>query len=121
MKDELRQYDLKVRHSDAPDAKPIDFIIYDEEDNVAFVWGDTPEDVEVECGHPSQCVDFDDDEPTGWCELCGATCDAHYEADSGNVEDYAWSGRKLVPTEWTTPTKPGGVIGRYLAGLREDK
>ena len=120
MKDKLAEYDLKVRYNDAPDAEPIDWIIYDDEDNVAFVWGSEPwNDVQVECDHPSQCVEFDDDEPVGSCALCGATCETHYEADEGNVEDYHWSGRRLVPTSWTMPNKPGGIIGDYLKDLQK--
>lgn len=119
MKDALAEYDLRVRNSDAPDAKAIDFEIYDENDNIAFVWGNTPDDVEVECNHPDQCVSYSDDEPTGYCELCGATCDCHYEADVGNVEEFYWSGRRLVPTAWTMPKQPGGVIGKYLKELKE--
>ena len=120
MQEQLKEYDLKVLYSDDEDHKPIDFTIADDEDNVAWVWGDSSEDVEVECTHPAQCVAFDDDEPTGYCELCGATCDARYEVDSGNVEDYYWSGRRLVPTEWKAPDSPGGVIGKYLKELRQN-
>lgn len=120
MKDALAEYDLKVRYNEAPDAEPIDWIIYDDEDNVAFVWGSEPwKDVQVECNHPDQCIEYDDDEPVGRCALCGATCETHYEADNGNVEDYAWSGRRLVPTSWTTPNKPGGIIGDYLKDLQK--
>lgn len=119
MEKELESYDLYFRENDAKDRENIDFIIEDKYDNVAFVWGDTPDDVEVECNHPGQCVSYSDDEPTGYCELCGATCDCHYEADAGNVEDFYWSGRRLVPTEWTMPKQPGGVIGKYLKELKE--
>lgn len=117
MKDELKAYDLKIRNSDAPDAQLIDFEIYDDEDNVAWVWGDSPDEVEVECTHPAQCVSFDDDEPCGWCELCGATCNAQYLPDVGDVEGYAWSGRCLSAVGWETPDEPGGVIGKYLKEL----
>lgn len=121
MEDKLKEYGLKLHENDSPDRYEVDFTIEDDDDNVAWVWGDSPEDVEVECTHPAQCVSFDDDEPCGWCELCGATCDAHYEADNGNVEDYAWSGRELVPTEWVMPKKPGGVIGKYLKKLAKEE
>lgn len=120
MKDALAEYGLKVRYNDAPDAEPIDIIIYDDEDNVAFAWGSEPwKDVQVECSHPDQCIEYDDDEPVGECALCGATCECHYEADAGNVEDYAWSGRRLVPHEWHSPKKIGGIIGKYLKELQE--
>lgn len=120
MKDALAEYDLKVRYNEDPDSEPIDIIVYDDEDNVAFVWGSEPwKDVQVECNHPDQCIEYDDDEPVGRCALCGATCDCHYEADNGNVEDYAWSGRRLVPTSWTTLKEPGGIIGDYLKDLQK--
>lgn len=120
MKDALAEYNLKVRYNDAPDAEPIDWIIYDDEDNVAFVWGSEPwKDVQVECNHPDQCIEYDDDEPVGICALCGATCDCHYEVDDGSVEDYAWSGRRLVPTSWAMSKEPGGIIGDYLKDLQK--
>lgn len=120
MKDALAEYDLKVRYNDSPDSEPIDDIIYDDEDNVAFIWGSEPwRDVQVECNHPDQCIEFDDDEPVGRCALCGATCETHYEVDDGNVEDYAWSGRRQVPTSWTMPKELGGIIGDYLKDLQK--
>ena len=120
MKDALAEYDLKVRYNEAPDSEPIDIIVYDDEDNVAFAWGSEPwKDVQVECNHPDQCIEYDDDEPVGRCALCGATCETHYEADNGNVEDYAWSGRRQVPTSWTMPEEPGGIIGDYLKDLQK--
>ena len=120
MKDALAEYDLKVRYNEAPDSEPIDIIIYDDEDNVAFAWGSEPwKDVQVECNHPDQCIEYDDDEPVGRCALCGATCETHYEADNGNVEDYAWSGRRQVPTSWTMPKEPGGIIGEYIKDLQK--
>lgn len=119
MEDKLEEYDLKVRYSDNPDAEPIDFEVYDEEDNVAWVWGSTPEDVEVECTHPEQCIEYDDDEPTGICRLCGAKCGGHYEADYGNVENHYWRGRKVVADEWEDPKTPSGIIGEYLKELKE--
>lgn len=117
MEEELNSYGLYLRENDAKDRENIDFVIEDKYDNVAFVWGDSPNNVEWECNHP--VVEYDDDEPVGECMLCGAKCDCHYEADEGNVEDYAWSGRELVPTEWTIPKKPGGIIGDYLKDLQK--
>lgn len=117
MKDKLKEYGLKIRWSDNPDASPIDFSIEDDQDNVCWVCGNSIDDVEVECDHPA--VEYDDDETVGECPVCGATCDCHYEADAGNVEDFYWSGRRLVPTAWTMPKQPGGVIGKYLKELKE--
>lgn len=120
MEEELKEYDLKVNWSEAEDREPIDFSISDGEDNVCWVWGSEPyKDVQIECNHPYQCVEYDDDEPVGECALCGAECDCHYELDEGNVEDYYWSGRRLVPHEWHMPDKIGGIVGRYLKKLQE--
>lgn len=121
MEEELKEYGFNVRWSDDPDREPIDFSIEDGEDNIAWVWGSNPfSDVQIECNHPSECVIFDDDEPVGECAICGATCDCHYEADEGNVEDYYWSGRTLVPHEWYPPKKIGGIVGKYLEQLRKE-
>ena len=117
MEKELESYGLHFRENDAKDRENIDFIIEDKYDNVAFVWGDRPDDVEWECSHP--IVEFDDGEPVGECLLCGAKCDCHYEADVGNVEDYAWNGRGLVPHEWYPPKEVGGWIAKYLEDLKE--
>lgn len=117
--DKLKEYDLKIRWSDNPDASPIDFSIEDGQDNVCWVWGNSIDDVQVECNHPDQCIEYDDDEPVGRCALCGATCETHYEVDDGNVEGYYWSGRRQVPTSWTMPDKPGGIIGDYLKDLQK--
>lgn len=119
MWEKLSEYDLKICLNEAPDSKPIDVVIYDDDEDVAFIYGNDPYNVEVECSHPSQCIEYDDDEPVGWCALCGASCDTHYEADEGNVEDYAWSGRRQVPTSWTTPKEPGGIIGEYIKDLQK--
>ena len=118
MEKELKQYGLHFRESDSPDRDNIDFVIEDENDNVCWVWGDNPRDIEWECTHP--IVDFDDNEPVGECLLCGCSCDCHYEADNGNVEDYAWSGRKLVPHEWYPRREIGGIVGDYIKQLREE-
>lgn len=91
MKTELEQYDLSLRESDAPDRLPIDFSIEDDEDNVAWVWGDW-KDYEVDCTHPYQCIDWGDDDERGECELCGAQCDWRWERDEDGQsrEPHAW-------------------------------
>lgn len=112
MKEELEGFGLKVRHSDDPDSEPIDEVIYDGEDEVAFVYGSEPfKDVQVECDHPNQCIDFGDGEEQGECLLCGATCDYHYEMDDDHE----------VPTPhmWHEPEQIGGIIGDYLKDLQK--
>ena len=46
MEKELESYGLYFRENDAKDRENIDFIIEDKYDNVAFVWGDRPDNVE---------------------------------------------------------------------------
>lgn len=120
MKEQLSEFDLCVEQN-VNSEEPIDFTIKDGTgETCCDVWGSNPfNDVQVECNHPDQCIEYDDDEPVGSCALCGASCDCHYEADNGNVEDYAWSGRKLVPTSWAMPKEPGGIIGDYLKDLQK--
>ena len=120
MDEVLDSYGLMI-HENNQKYHPIDYAICDADDkeDVAFIWGDSKDKIEYDCEHPIQCVEFDDDEPVGQCMLCGASCDCHYELDEGNVEDYYWSGRRLVPHEWHTPEKPGGVIGKYIKYLKE--
>lgn len=117
MENKLKEYGLNIRESDSIDRDNIDFSIEDKEDNVAWAWGDTFDDVEWECNHAY--VDYDENELVGECVLCGATCDCHREADTGNVEDYYWSGQRLVPHEWYAPTKVGGLISEYIEELKE--
>ena len=119
MEEELKKYGLKIRWSDNPDASPIDFSIEDDQDNVCWVWGNSIDDIEVECDHP--VVEYDDDETVGECPVCGATCSAHYETDAGNVEDYYWSGRVLTPHEWFPRKTPGGIIGDILKEISDGK
>lgn len=111
MEEELKRYGLKVYWAEAEDRDPIDFSIADEEDNVAWVWGDR-EDIEWECNHPYQCVDFGDGEEQGECLLCGGTCDYHYEEDE--------AGNKVPePHEWYSPKRASGLIKEYVKELQE--
>lgn len=121
IENELKEYGLRIHHaeyhgssSDPDDYEPIDFTIEDDDDNVAWVWGSEPwNDVQCECSHPYQCIDFGDGEEQGECLLCGATCDYHYELDD--------EGHKVPEAhEWYYPKKIGGVIGKYLKKLQEE-
>lgn len=134
MEDELKKYGLKVywknqegHNSDDPDDyEPIDFSIEDGEDNVAWVWGSDPwNDVQIECNHPEECVEFGDDDEQGECALCGATCDWGWVTDvvdEGHDEDgayFARTGEVRQIGEWHHPKKIGGIVGRYLKHLQE--
>ena len=104
--DELRDRGYTLYESEAPDRLPIDFSIADEEDNVAWVWGDR-HDTDFECNHPSDCVEYDDDETVGECKLCGQFCMWHY-ADDGEGH------KERAPHEWTPRRTVGGLIGKIL-------
>lgn len=133
MEDKLKEYGLKVywnrqegRNSDDPDDYlPIDFNIDDGTDNVAWIWGSMPDDVEVECNHPEECIEFGDDEDQGECKLCGATCDWHWEKewlDEGHGEDGGCIGHGVQTRyidEWYYPKRSKGLIGEYLKELGE--
>lgn len=118
---ELEDYGLKIRYSDSDDREPIDLSIEDNEDNVAWVWGSEPfHDVEWECNHPDECIEYDDDETVGECLLCGSHCDWHYENEvvseghdeSGNYTCKTSSNRK--PHNWYPRKSAGGIIGEII-------
>lgn len=107
LEQELKRYGLKLRHSDAPDALPIDFVIEDGTDNVAWVWGNNPQDIDWECNHPE--VEFEKDEPIGECLICGTYCNAMRERDG-----------ELVPNGWIPRKSIGGWIEKYLKELTKE-
>ena len=111
--DELKDMGYTLFESEAPDRQKYDFSISDGEDNVAWIWGDD-HDLDYECNHPSDCIEYDDDEPVGECILCGSHCSCHYVLDEGNVEDYHWSGRELVPNEWCLRHDVGGLLKKLV-------
>ena len=105
--DELKNLDLVLYESESPDRQPIDFSISDGEDNVAWVWGDN-HDVDFECNHPSECIEYGDDEAVGECILCGSHCMWHKVVvdDEGNI------GRE--PYEWFPRRDVGGVLKKLV-------
>ena len=126
MEKELKEYGLTIRESDDPERQLVDFTIEDEEDNVATVWGDRFDDVEWECNHPYQCIEFGDDrEEQGECLLCGAYCDYGVKEewlDEGHNEDGKCIGKIIQtrePIEWYPRRDVGGMIGKYLKELKE--
>lgn len=111
MLDKLKEYGLKLHESDDPDRYEVDFNIEDDEDNVAWIWGHGLNDVEFECNHPYQCIDFGDGEEQCECLLCGSFGDYHFEED-----DF---GHKVPEVhEWYPRREAGGLIGEYLKELR---
>lgn len=111
MEDKLKKYRLKLHESDSPDRYEVDFNIEDSSDNVAWVWGHGLNDVEFECNHPYECVEFGDGTEQGQCALCGSYCDYHFEEDDfgHNVPQ---------PHDWYPRREAGGLIGEYLEELR---
>lgn len=112
----LEELELKLHHSDAEDALPIDFSIEDTEDNVCWVWGMTPDSVEFECDHPDHCIEYDDDETVGECLICGATCEWHRETSS----DDGYAINERVPHHWEKSTNPGGIIKKILNEMEKE-
>lgn len=111
MLDKLKEYGLKLHESDDPDRYEVDFNIEDDEDNVAWVWGYGLNDVEFECNHPYQCIDFGDGEEQCECLLCGSFGDYHFEEND--------EGHKVPEVhEWYPRREAGGLIGEYLEELR---
>lgn len=105
--DRLKEYELTIKQSESPDRKPIDFSIEDGRDGVCWVWGDSPDDVEIECDHPYQSIDWEDDDKMGECMLCGAQCSWRWESDGeGGME------RNIY--QWHRPDKTSGLVKKYL-------
>lgn len=115
MLEELKTYGLALVENNDEPHEPIDFVIKDGNDGVAAVWGNKPSDVDWECSHPYQCIEFGDDrEEQGECLLCGSYCDWHGVADD--------EGHKAPePHEWYPRRDIGGIIGKYLKELEEQE
>lgn len=110
MLDELKDYGLTFVENDDESRERIDFIIKEDNDGVAAVWGNKPDDVDFECSHPYQCIAFGDGEEQCECLLCGSFGDYHYEEDD--------QGNKVPePHEWYPRRDVGGLIGEYLKEL----
>lgn len=132
MKEEIEKLGFKICHkkyygnSDDPDDyMPIDFSIDDGKVSVAVVYGSHPiNDVVVECNHPSEAIEWGDDDECGECLLCGDQCMWHWEEGEeyeGTDEDgypisSKWRGR--VIDEWHH-TNNKGLIGKYLKEMAE--
>ena len=127
MEKEFEKLGLKIHHkeyhgnSDDPDDyEPIDFSIDDGTDNVAWVWGSHPiNDVEVECNHPEEAIEWGDDDECGECLLCGDQCtwrwveEEEYESDGVHSK----TGYKEIG-EWIH-TNNKGMIGEYIKELQK--
>lgn len=112
MLDKLKGYGLTFVENDDESREPIDFIIKEDNDGVAAVWGNKPDDVDFECSHPYQCIDFGDGEEQCECTLCGSFGDYHYDKDEEGHD-------VPEPHDWYPRRDVGGLIGEYLEELRE--
>ena len=121
-KEELAERGLTVHFSEAEDREPIDFEISDGNDNVAWVWGSEPfKDVQVECNHPEECIEWGDDDECGECLLCGAQCHWHYETETiDNYPDEIKEVKVRVPPDLFFHHGVSGIIGRYLEHLQKE-
>lgn len=125
MDNAIERLGWKIYYNDGPEALPIDISIGNEEDNIAWLWGDM-HDVEWECNHPEEDVELDD-EGHGKCNLCGATCDWRWVkdvVDEGYDEDnkyHATIGETRVIEEWYNPKQLSGVLREYVEELRGDR
>lgn len=111
MLDELKDYELTFVENDDESRELIDFIIKEDNDGVAAVWGNKPDDVDFECSHPYQCIDFGDGEEQCECLLCGSFGDYHYDKDEEGHD-------VPEPHEWYPRRDAGGLIGKYLKELQ---
>lgn len=107
---ELMVYGLKLVESDDLNRQKIDFVLQDEEDNIFWCWGEQPNDVDWECNHPYQCIDFGDSNEKCECLLCGSFGDYHYDKDEEGHD-------VPEPHEWYPRRDVGGLIGEYLKEL----
>ena len=123
--EQLKDYGMYIRHSDAQDREPIDFEIRDIETDelYATVWGSEPwKDVQIDCEHPSGHVEYEDDETVGECPICGATCDWHRE---GYADGFGEVYEERVPHDWHKPEENsapydiGGIVKKDLKEMQE--
>ena len=118
--DELEDMGYTLVESDDPNRQKYDFSISDGEDNVAWIWGDD-HDLDYECNHPSDCIEYGDDDERGQCILCGSWCDWGWENEEGSVEDYHWNGRERVPQEWYPRRDIGGLMKEIVDEMKGEK
>ena len=125
----LQELKLRIEHSEAEDREPIDFDVRDTEtdERYATVWGSDPwHDIQCDCEHPLELVEFGDEDERGECLICGATCDWRNveEIEYEGSDEYgnpigSKSGYKEIG-QWHEAEELGGVIGDYIKQLRKE-
>lgn len=110
---ELAKRGYSIVYNDSSDAMPIDFAVMDKEDNIAWIWG-TSKELDWECNHPDEWIEFGDIDEQGQCLLCGQFCDWHHTEDE--------EGNKVpAPHEWHPRRSVGGLIGKYLGEVERSQ
>lgn len=122
---ELEILNLTIEHSEADDREPIDFDVRDKEtdERYATVWGSHPtDDIQWDCEHPEELIEFSDEDERAECPICGATFDWGYtpDVDEGRDKDGNYTAREIeVRTlgECHEAEKPSGLIGKVLKDI----
>lgn len=124
---DLTQYGLSIRHIDDGERMLVDFAIEDGEDNVAWVWGNSYDDVDWECNHPDECLEFGGDDEYGTCALCGSLCGWNWAdewLDEGHDERGDCIGKTIQVRkvyEWFGRKSLGGILGNIVKEMKADE
>ena len=124
MKTTKYEVDYVERSKDDPEYLPIDFAVRLDEEAIAWVWGKSADDVEIECDHEAE---FGDDDEAGVCPICGAECIWHYETeweDTGHDDDGHCTGYEIRTRKvdsWSIPLVHKSIIKEVLEGYNHDK
>lgn len=122
----LKELGLEVYENETPDRQLVDFDVVDGEDNVAWAWGDRFDDVDWECTHPREYVEFGDEDEYGECLICGSHCSWSFVdewLDEGHDETGGCIGKMVKTpeiTEWYPRRNVGRAIGEYLKELEAE-
>lgn len=122
----LEELKLRIEHSEAEDREPIDFDVRDSEsdERYATVWGsNTTNDLQWDCEHPEELLEFGDDDERAVCPICGATFDWGWQedvVDEGYDDEgmyYQTTGDVRVIGECHESDKPAGIIGDIIKDI----
>lgn len=121
----LQELKLRIEHSEAEDREPIDFDVRDSEsdERYATVWGSNPtNDLQWDCEHPEELIEFGDEDERAVCPICGATFDWGYTPDVAEGEDcdgnyYAREIKVRTIGECHEADKPAGIIGDIIKDI----
>ena len=115
MEEQLKEHYLHIEQNEKPNKYPIDFEIKDKQGKLwAAVWGESVNDIEIECDHPA--VEFDDDEHVGECVVCVAWTTWHWE----KYNDDGYPCYERIVDSYIPQKEPGGIIKEYLKKLEQE-